>query len=92
MPPVIANTTPLVALWVVEKLSLLRDLFEQVVIPPAVHAECIARTGTLGVLLLAKEKQLIASVRAEVERLQQAGLHLKPELVAEVLKHAHEAG
>jgi predicted nucleic acid-binding protein len=33
-------------------------------------------TGTLGVLLLAKERNLVGSVSGEISRLQESGLHL----------------
>ena len=50
----------------------------------------IPRTGTLGVLLLAKEAGLIASVSACVRNLQEAGLFLAPGLVRRVLEIAGE--
>jgi predicted nucleic acid-binding protein len=34
--PVIANNTPLVALWVLGRLDLLRDLYSEVWIPQAI--------------------------------------------------------
>ncbi len=158
-PPVVLNTTPLVALWVLGRLDLLRDLFGQVVIPPAVQSEFMAAetqarqdalaqapwvapqtlahperalaypqldrgeaevlalavetearlviiderlgrryaqrlqlplTGTLGVLLLAKEKGLLPALHPEIERLQQAGLSLGPDLITEALHLARE--
>jgi len=33
--PVVLNNTPLVALWAVDRLDLLRDLFGEVLIPRA---------------------------------------------------------
>lgn len=42
MPPVICNTTPLVALWELQGLPLLRDLFGEIIVPPAVNAEFLA--------------------------------------------------
>jgi hypothetical protein len=47
-------------------------------------------TGTLGVLLLAKEGDLIGSVTREISRLQEAGLHLGPELVEKTRELAGE--
>jgi len=47
-------------------------------------------TGTVGVLLLAKQTGLIASVTAEVARLQEAGLHLGPAVVAKAKELAGE--
>ncbi len=157
--PVILNNTPLVALWVLRRLDLLRDLFGEVLIPPAVHAEFLAidraarqealaeaswikatplanprrilaytgldegeaavlvlaeelagvvvmderkgrryakrlglaLTGTLGLLLLAKERGFLPSVREAIDLLLAAGLYLDVYLVAEVLLLAGEA-
>lgn len=41
-PPVISNNTPLSALWSLGQLSLLRDLFGTILIPPAVEREFLA--------------------------------------------------
>jgi predicted nucleic acid-binding protein len=38
---VIANSTPLIALAEVEKLELLRELFEQIIIPESVYHEVV---------------------------------------------------
>ena len=40
--PVVSNNTPLVALWILGRLDLLRDLYGEVLIPQAVHDEFIA--------------------------------------------------
>jgi predicted nucleic acid-binding protein len=48
-------------------------------------------TGTLGFLLLAKEKGLIGSMASMIAELQNSGLHLDLALVAEVLRLAGEA-
>jgi uncharacterized protein len=40
--PVVANNTPLVALWVLDRLDLLRDLFGEIMIPVAVRDEYLA--------------------------------------------------
>jgi predicted nucleic acid-binding protein len=37
--PIVANNTPLVALWVLGRLDILRDLYGEVLIPPGVQAE-----------------------------------------------------
>jgi predicted nucleic acid-binding protein len=50
----------------------------------------LSLTGTLGVLLLAKEAGLIESVTAWMSKLQEAGLFLSPGLVRETLKIAGE--
>ncbi len=157
--PVIANNTPLVALWVIRRLDLLRDLYEEVLIPKAVREEFLATeytarqsalknatwlrtvsldtprrvrtyigldqgeaevlalaeeraarlvimdelrgrryarrlgfalTGTLGVLLLAKEQGLISAVAPLVKDLLNAGLYFAPDLVIHALELAGE--
>jgi predicted nucleic acid-binding protein len=157
--PVVVNNTPLVALWVLGRLDLLRQLFGEVLIPPAVQAEFLGTeriqrqqaldratwirmapllnprhplaytgldrgeaetlalaeecggmvimderkgrryaqrlalplTGTLGVLLLAKEHGLITTVSSAMAQLQNAGLYLDAALVARVLDLAGES-
>lgn len=157
--PVILNNTPLVAFWSLRKLSLLRDLFGEVVIPPAVASEFLAveyisrqkalvqapwirvvslvspqqarvyvgldqgeaevlalallqsarlvimderkgrryarrldlpLTGTMGVLLLAKERGLISAVSPSITYLQQSGLYFDEALIDQVLEMAGE--
>ena len=158
-PPVILNNTPLVALWSLDRLDLLGEMFGIVWIPPAVAIEFLAveralrqhalhstswletvpladprhaltytgldrgeaevlalavehnarlviiderngrhyarrlglpLTGTLGVLLLAKEKGAITSLAPLIGQLQDAGLYLAPHLVKNVLRLAGE--
>jgi predicted nucleic acid-binding protein len=157
--PVITNNTPLVALWVLGRLDLLRDLYGQVLIPQAVYQEFVATervlrqtalddapwitvvrldnpqrarvyvgldqgeaevlalaeeraarlliidelrgrryarrlgfplTGTLGVLLLAKERGLVVELAPLLIDLQDAGLYLDSALVTRVLELAGE--
>jgi len=47
-------------------------------------------TGTLGLLLLAKEKGLVADLAPLLAELQDAGLYLSPDLIAQVLQLAGE--
>lgn len=47
-------------------------------------------TGTVGVLLRAKEEGLVAALGPIVERLQEGGIYLGPRLVAEALRLARE--
>ena len=158
--PVVANNTPLAALWSIGRLGLLRDLFDQVLIPQAVFEEFLAidrearradlekapwievkavsdprrplayggldrgeaevlalaeeqlarlviiderkgrryarrmgfpLTGTLGVLLLAKESGFVDSVKDCIAELEEAGMHLASTLVTRVLELAGEA-
>ena len=49
-------------------------------------------TGSLGLLLLAKERGLLKSVDAAIDQLIAAGLHLDADLVAKVLQMAGESG
>ena len=158
--PVVLNNTPLVALSTLGRLDLLRDLFQEVLIPQAVEEEFLAAeasarrealgaapwvktvelshprralayvgldrgeaavlalaeerdarlvvlderkarryaermsmplTGTLGVLVLAKEAGLINSVKEAITELQEAGLFLTPPLVRKTLEMAGES-
>ncbi len=41
-PLVVVNTTPLIALWLLNRFDLLRDLYGEVLIPAAVQAEFLA--------------------------------------------------
>ena len=50
--PVVADTGPLIALARVERLELLRWLFERVVVPPAVHAELVLDSNRPGARVL----------------------------------------
>lgn len=157
--PVVLNNTPLVALWAIGRLDLLRDLFREVLIPRAVEdeflaVETVARqyalreapwvrsvplaeprralvyvgldqgeaevlslaeerearlvviderrarrfaerlgiplTGSLGILLLAKEAGLIESVSVWLSKLQEEGLFLAPSLIRKTLEVAGE--
>lgn len=157
--PVVSNNTPLVALWALRRLDLLRALFGRVLIPPAVHAEFLATepeirqkalgrapwiqiqplnqprqalaytgldlgeaealalaeetdarlvlvderkarrfarrlerpvTGTVGLLLLAKDAGFLQNVTDPLHQLEEAGLHLSPALVSEAVRLADE--
>jgi len=157
--PVVANTTPLLALWLLGRLDLLRDLYGEVLIPPTVQAEFLAAettlrqmaltdtpwirviqlaepqralayagldrgeaevlalaeeqaarlviideraarryarrldlplTGTIGVLLLAKDNKLTGNIRPLIEALHQSGMYLEETLIERVLQLAGE--
>ena len=157
--PVIVNNTPLVALWVLGRLDLLRELYDEVLIPQAVYEEFVATeravrqaalesapwirpvslanpqrarvymgldlgeaevlalaeeraarlviidelkgrryaqrlemplTGTLGLLLLAKERGLVADLAPLLVELQEAGLYLGAALINRALRLAGE--
>lgn len=159
--PVIVNNTPLVALWVLGRLDLMRELYDEVLIPQAVYDEFLATehavrrtslenapwirtvslanpqrarvyigldrgeaevlalaeeraarlviidelkgrryaqrleiplTGTLGLLLLAKERELVADLAPLLAELQETGLYLGAVLIDRVLRLAGESG
>jgi predicted nucleic acid-binding protein len=158
--PVVVNSTPLVAFWSIGRLDVLRGLFREIMIPPAVRDEFLSTeketrrktlhdeswirvvalenqnraavyagldegeaqvlvlaeeqnaslvliderkarryaerlklplSGTLGVLLLAKEEGIIPSISPLLKAIQEAGLYLHEELVQQVLKMAGES-
>lgn len=160
VPPVVINNTPLVSLWSLGRLDLLRDLFGLVWIPTAVETEFLATeqvdrqqilanspwlqvvsvrnrrhvlgyigldkgeaevlalaveqqarlvimderkgrryatrlglplTGTLGVLLLAKEQGHITAVAPLLQQLLQAGLYFSTSLIEKILQLADES-
>lgn len=157
--PVVVNNTPLVALHVLDRLDLLKELYDEVLVPLAVHAEFLATeqimrqmsldsapwiktaslahpqrvfvysglgrgeaevlglaeeqsaqlviiderkgrryaqrlgipvTGTVGVLLLAKEKGLIDAIAPLFAELQKAGLYLDSSVITKALSVAGE--
>jgi predicted nucleic acid-binding protein len=49
MPPVISNTSPLIALADVGQFELLHRLFDTVIIPPAVRAEVLGEQALAAV-------------------------------------------
>ena len=50
--PVVADTGPLIALARVERLELLQQRYERVVVPPAVHAELVLDSDRPGARVL----------------------------------------
>jgi len=157
--PVVVNSTPLVAFWAIGRLDILRLLFGEIVIPPAVREEFLSTeketrrktlrdeswirviglespnrtgafvtldegeaqvlalaeeqnaslvliderkarryaerlklplSGTLGVLLLAKEEKIIPAIAPLLKAIQEAGLYLHEELIEQVLGLAGE--
>jgi hypothetical protein len=157
--PVVVNSTPLVAFWAIGRLDILRSLFSEIAIPPAVRDEFLSTeketrrqtlreerwirvvkldnpnrtgafsnldegeaevlalaeeldaslvliderkarryaermklplSGTLGVILLAKEEGIVTTVSPLLKAIQKAGLYLHEELIEQVLKIAGE--
>ncbi len=157
--PVIVNNGPLVALWSIERLDFLQDLYDEVLIPKSIHDEFLAAersirqetlkkapwikstsllhprqamvytgldlgeaevlalaiersarlvimderkgrqyarrlklplTGTLGVLLAAKNKGLTPVVAPLIDNLLEEGLYLGADVVAKALELAGE--
>jgi len=157
---VVVNSTPIISLALIDKLDLLKRLYDQIFIPPAVQNEVLAGgpsgigivhlqqaswvqvhalqdprradllsdldrgeaevialaqeinadlvimderlgrrhagrlgltlTGTLGVLLKAKERRLVTEIKPLVEQLQLGGIRLSETVVVQALKLAGE--
>ncbi len=100
---VVSDTTPLIGLASIGRLELLWELFEEVYIPQAdwvlmdekkgrrkLAQLNIPKIGTLGVLLKAKQLELIPLLRPEIEELQKSGFSISPSVVDTVLEMAGE--
>jgi len=87
---IVSNTGPLIALAKVNQLRLLEVLYQQVHLPPVVHRELLAKTGVEGVLILAKQKGLIESVRKLLELMREHGYWLSDELITTAAELAGE--
>jgi predicted nucleic acid-binding protein len=66
--PVVLNNTPLVALWAIGRLDLLRDLFGEILIPQAVEAEFLAMDRSLRERSLAEAPWVRTVVLAQPRR------------------------
>jgi predicted nucleic acid-binding protein len=79
-----------------EAMALYKQLHAQRLLVDDYRARKVARfneievIGSLGVLLLAKERKLITRVRPAVEKMQSAGIRLSDALKVEVLRLAEE--
>ena len=82
-PPVIINNTPLVALWSLDRLDLLRDLFGIVWLPTAVESEFLAVDNVA-------RKRAITAVAPLLQQLLDQGLYFSPELISQTLILAQE--
>ncbi len=157
MPKVVSDTGPIIALAHIGQIDILRRLFGQVLIPPAVQAEIRDETsaaaldnadwivleevkdtlavqllreeldageseaivlaeehqavllflderaatrkarsiglqciGTLGILLIAKEKGIVTELKPLLDHLQSEGFHMSDALYSQVLRSANE--
>jgi hypothetical protein len=104
---VIADTTPIIALALIDQLDLLRRLYTEILIPPAVEREILAggetSPGTEGFLSSTwfevralqdpSRRKLLAGLDPQplLMELVQGGIHLGDEVVREALKLAREA-
>jgi predicted nucleic acid-binding protein len=84
----VVNTSPLVFLGNLGRLELLRHEGREVNIPRAVAEEIAEKPE--GILLAAKQRGVIASLRAEINPLVALGLRVNPQLVTAILQNAGE--
>ena len=66
---IVADTSPLISLAVIDKLELLDKLFGKVCIPPAVWQEILLYTKKLGLSNLTKYAQKVRNVESQNELL-----------------------
>ena len=93
---VVVNTTPLIALSLIEVLALALEVKADL----AIIDERLARrhakrlgvplSGSLGVLLRAKRRGLLDQVRPFIEQIRRGGIRLSDAVVEEALKLAGE--
>jgi predicted nucleic acid-binding protein len=92
---VVADTTCLIALERIGQLDLLQRLFFSVLIPPEVAREFntqfgLSVIGTIGLLVMAKKRGLIRTVRPFIEDLERYGFYMTEALKQEVFRLADE--
>lgn len=73
MDKVVCNTSPLIALSMIDEFPLLFQLFDEVFVPHCVYQEVI---GTVGVLSLAKQKGFIDDIKSRLDRLRECGFRI----------------
>lgn len=78
--PVVVNSAPLVAFWSIGRLDILRDLFGEIIIPPAVREE----------FLSSEKEKIVSAVFPLLKALRESGLYLHEDLVEHVLTMAGE--
>ena len=105
MRKVIVNSTPLIILCGIGKLNILKEVYEEIIIPSAVYItarrKCIRQnftmeklglsvTGTLGVLVKAKRQGIIKEVRPLLSEMRQNGFYVSNAVEEMVLEQAGE--
>ena len=101
MRKVIVNSTPLIVLCEIGKLNILKELYEEIVIPSLVILDDNAAkktakylglsvTGTLGVLVKAKRQGIIKEVRPLLAEMRQNGFYVSNAVEQMVLEQAGE--
>jgi predicted nucleic acid-binding protein len=95
--PGITKITPDLGPGEIEVLALGSEETDPLLIMDDILARKIAKlqafklTGTVGVLLRAKEKKLITELKPVIERLKKVGFYLSDNLILEILKASREA-
>lgn len=88
---VVSDTSPITALLTIQRIDLLRQLYGEALGREAARHEHLPIIGLMGVLLIAKKKGLVASLRDLIERLEaEAGFYLSRQVKEKVLAVAGE--
>ena len=100
MRRVIVNSTPLIVLCNADLLNILKEIYGSIIIPKAVFDEVTAKktakyleltvTGTLGVLIKAKQSGIISSVKNAITKIQSNGFYINENIIKLALKQAGE--
>src|SRR4030066_347567 len=86
---IVSNTGPLIGLAKIDRLSILKDIASEVIIPPMVHRELLGKTGIEseridnalnGILLLAKEKGILENIALLIDELRSQGYWISDEV------------
>ena len=89
---VFSNTTPIIALSSIQRLDLLPHLFGRIHLVKEVAEYLDLRvTGTLGVLLKAKQQGLITSFLECVTTMRNHGIYYHPDLIKKLLNQIGES-
>ena len=89
---VFSNTTPIIALSSIQRLDLLPQLFGRIHLVKEVAEYLDLRvTGTLGVLLKAKQQGQITSFLECVTTMRNHGIYYHPDLIKKLLNQIGES-